>query len=260
VTKANLHNTLFWSVTNSAGKVEDFLTFPSDSGKALFTTDSQGNLLHELTAPTANNELGLPAADEYFRAGKPFVPTDVERVGGLLYVTTGYSPGDFCLTARIMSVQPMNIAWNNLTFGGKGDRDDQFRTGHGITLVADPSKGWRLAISDRPVSKVKHFSPKGQFLDLQELPKGSLPCDVYQDGEYTVIPCLDGPDKTKGAPIYLMKDEKIISTLMLKEDLGLREFTHVHNAVSRTVDGVMYIFAQAWNPGGFVILKQAFLK
>jgi hypothetical protein len=43
---------------------------------------------------------------------------------------------------------------------------------------------------------------------------------------------------------------------MPKEDLGLENFKHVHNAVLREYNNKLYIIAQAWNPGDFAILEQ----
>jgi hypothetical protein len=43
---------------------------------------------------------------------------------------------------------------------------------------------------------------------------------------------------------------------MPKEDLGLTNFKHVHNAVFREYGNKLYIIAQAWNPGDFAILEQ----
>ena len=42
---------------------------------------------------------------------------------------------------------------------------------------------------------------------------------------------------------------------MIKEDLGLEKFTHIHNATIREIGGKLYIIAQAWNPGDFAILR-----
>ena len=39
-----------------------------------------------------------------------------------------------------------------------------------------------------------------------------------------MVPALEGPDKTKGAPIYILENEKLVSTIMIKEDLGLPNF------------------------------------
>jgi hypothetical protein len=50
--------------------------------------------------------------------------------------------------------------------------------------------------------------------------------------------------------------ETLISTTMPKEDLGLKNFKHVHNAALRKIGDKFYIIAQAWNPGDFAILEQ----
>ena len=48
----------------------------------------------------------------------------------------------------------------------------------------------------------------------------------------------------------------MVSTIMPKEDLGLENFKHIHNAVLHKVKEKFYIIVQAWNPGDFAILEQ----
>jgi hypothetical protein len=43
---------------------------------------------------------------------------------------------------------------------------------------------------------------------------------------------------------------------MPKEELGLSNFQHIHNAVIKKQGGKLFIIAQAWNPGDFAILEQ----
>ena len=74
--------------------------------------------------------------------------------------------------------------------------------------------------------------------------------------QYAIVGCLHGPDRSKGAPIYILKKDRVVSTIMPKEELGLERFQHIHNAVLRMLDGKLYILAQAWNPGDFAILEQ----
>ena len=88
------------------------------------------------------------------------------------------------------------------------------------------------------------------------LPAGSFPCDVDFEAGYAVVGCLHGADRSKGAPIYILKDDKVVSTIMPKEDLGLKNFQHIHNAVLVEREGKLFIIAQAWNPGDFAILEQ----
>ena len=171
----------------------------------------------------------------------------------LFYITTGYSDLDYVLTARIFTTKPFVAKWYDLAFGGKGAAAGQFGTGHGITVVPG---GKRLAVSDRPNSEIDLFTRYGHYRDTLQLPKGSFPCDIdYAEG-YAIVGCLHGPDRSKGAPIYLLKDEAVVSTIMPKEELGLEKFQHVHNAVLLVIGGKLYIVAQAWNPGDFAILEQ----
>jgi hypothetical protein len=197
--------------------------------------------------------VGHPTANDYFGAKGDFIPTDVEQLDGLLYMTTGYSKLDFVLTARILSTKPFKLAWHDLAFGGRGTGAGQFGTGHGITLRPGTKK---LDIADRPNSEIDQFTKHGQYLSTLKLPAGSFPCDIYHLRNYSVVGALHGPDKTKGAPIYILENDQLISTIMPKEELGLKNFQHIHNAVFREVGNNLYVIAQAWNPGDFAILEQ----
>ncbi len=248
VRDTNQHNTLIWYPANA----DPCLTFPSNDAGKVFTTTLEGKLVHTLEAPTGEEDLGNETATEYFRKKLKFTPTDVEQLDGLYYVATGYSPLDYVLTAKV-TLEPFDAKWNNLSFGGKGTGPGQFGTGHGITV---PRGAKRLDVADRPNSEIDRFSPDGKYLGTVPLPKGSLPCDTFYEGNVCVVGCLEGPDKAKGAPIYILEDDKLVSTLMPKEDLGLENFKHVHNAVCVLIDKKMYVIAQAWNPGDFAILEQ----
>ena len=115
----------------------------------------------------------------------------------------------------------------------------------------------RLDVADRPHSRFERFTRYGHYLSGLPMPSGSLPCDItYLDQKYSVAPALDGPDKKKGAPIYVLENEKLISTIMIKEDLGLPNFLHIHNAALRKIGSKFYILALAWNPCDFAILEQ----
>ena len=138
-------------------------------------------------------------------------------------------------------------------FGGRGTGVGQFGTGHGVTV--NPGKK-KIDISDRPNSEIDRFTPEGKYLETISLPKGSFPCDTSYDGQYMTIGALHGPDRTKGAPIYILEKDKVVSTIMAKEELGLVNFQHIHNATMRKVGKKLYIIAQAWNPGDFAILEQ----
>ena len=249
VTQVNMHNTTIWYGSEGT----PFLSFPANKTGQILTTSLDGKLVHTLGAPKGQEDLGQPAARDYFMGGGNFVPTDVEQLDGLFYVATGYSNLDFVLTARIASTSPFKAHWHDLAFGGKGSAPGQFGTGHGITV---PPGQNRIDVADRPNSEVERFTRYGHYLSTLKLPQGSFPCDIDYSGQYAVVGCLHGPNRSKGAPIYILDGDKLISTIMPKEDLGLENFQHIHNAVLRKMGGKFYVIAQAWNPGDFAILEQ----
>ncbi len=245
----NMHNALFWQ----GGDGTPFLTFPGNAAGKIFTTGLDGKLIHTLNAPDGKKDMGHPVATDYFAGRGNFVPTDVEQLDGIFYVPTGYSNLDFVLSAKILSTNPFKAEWNDLAFGGRGTGAGQFGTGHGVTI---PPGTKRIDIADRPNSEIDRFTRNGQYLSTLRMPLGSFPCDIYYMDEYAVVGSLYGPDRSKGAPVYLLENDQLVSTVMPKEDLGLANFTHVHNAVVKKMNGKLYIIAQAWNPGDFAIFEQ----
>jgi hypothetical protein len=246
----NLHDTNIWYGNDGT----PYLIFPANNEGKIFTTSLDGKLIHRLDAPTAADNFEQQAVHDYFLGGGNFAPTAVEYLEGLYYITTGYCNLDYVLTARVTIENNVQAAWNDLAWGGKGDGIGQFQTGHGITK---PPGQVRLDVADRPNSRFERFTRYGHYLSTLPMPSGSLPCDInYLDPQYSVVPALEGPDKKKGAPIYILENEKLVSTIMIKDDLGLPNFTHVHNAAIRKIGDKFYILALAWNPGDFAILEQ----
>ncbi len=245
----NMHNATIWYAADGT----PFMSFPGNGVNRVFTTTIDGKLVHTLAPPDGGTDLGYPVPTDYFAGRGNFIPTDVEYLDGMLYMTTGYSNLDFVLTARVLSTNPMRMQWHDLAFGGRGPGAGQFGTGHGITI---PPGTRRIDVADRPNSEIDRFTRYGQYLSTLRMPLGSFPCDIAYLGDYAVVGSLHGPDRSKGAPIYLMKNDQLISTVMPKEDLGLKNFQHIHNATLREVNGKLYIIAQAWNPGDFAILEQ----
>lgn len=245
----NLHNTAIWYGPDGT----PYLSFPANDAGRVFTTSLGGDLLNTLASPTGDDDLGLPSVRDYFAGGGAFVPTDVAFLEGLLYVTTGYSTLDTVLTARVSSYSPLRTAWHDLAFGGRGTGPGQFGTGHGITV---PPGMRRIDVADRLYGEIDRFTRYGQYLSTLKTPAGSLPCDIDYLGRYAVIGALEGPDKSRGAPIYVYEDDRLVSSVFPKDDLGLVNFKHIHNAVLRQAGGKLYIIAQAWNPGDFAVLEQ----
>ncbi len=246
----NLHDTTLWYAKDGS----PYLVFPANDAGKVFTTNLDGKLVNTLNAPSGDTQFEVPEIQQYFAGGGNFAPTDVEELDGFYYVTTGYSNLDYVLTAKILNLDPFETVWNDLAWGGKGDEHGQFRTGHGITVVPGTRQ---LDVSDRPHSRIERFSRYGRYLSTVPMPSGSLPCDISYLDQYAIVAALDGPDTSKGAPIYILENGKMISTIMPKEDLGLENFKHNHNAVLRRIGDKYYIIVQAWNPGDFAILEQA---
>ena len=248
VKDTNQHNTTL--VSSNGARL---LAFPGNEARRVYVTTMEGELVQTLEPPDPGADLGHSTVNDYFKAKGDFIPTDVEHLDGLLYITTGYSKLDFVLTARVAGSRPFRATWNNMAFGGKGTGAGQFGTGHGITV---PPGMKRIDVADRPNSEIDRFTPQGKYLSTVNLPKGSFPCDIQYLGRYAVVGALHGPDRTKGAPIYILEEDQVISTIMPKEELGLENFQHIHNAVLRQVGSKLYVIAQAWNPGDFAILEQ----
>ncbi len=248
VRDTNLHNSLIWFAMDGT----PYLAFPANDANKVFTLSLDGQLLNTIEPPTTV-KFANEAVTKYFADGGKFVPTDVEELNGTYYIPTGYSALDCVIEAKVTPGTEFKAEWSDQAFGGKGNGPGQFGTGHGIAVSPDRAY---VHVADRPNSQLERFKPNGDYVDTIELPKGSLPCDLAFESGYTVVGCLEGPDKTKGAPIYIVKDGQVVSTVMPKEELGLGQFAHVHNATMTSVDGRLYIIAQAWNPGDFAVFEQ----
>ncbi|MBM3797869.1 MAG: hypothetical protein FJW31_28345 [Acidobacteria bacterium] len=249
VRDASIHNATIFEGPDGA----PYLALPGNGVSKVFITNLEGKLVHTINAPDGTQEMGSTTANNYYLGRGNFIPTDVEYLNGLFYIATGYSNLDMILTAKVTSANPFRTEWNDLSFGGRGANPGQFGTSHGITI---PPGTTRIDVSDRPNAEIDRFNRHGHYLSTVRMPLGSLPCDIFYHGKYAVVGSLDGPDRSKGAPIYIMEDDKLISTVMVKEDLGLPNFLHIHNAVLRELNGKIYIIAQAWNPGDFAVLEQ----
>lgn len=245
----NLHNTTIWNAPDGTA----YLAFPGNGSASVYTTTLDGRLVHTLKTPAGGTDMGHPIATDYFAGRGSFIPTDVEQLDGMYYVSTGYSNLDFVLTAKIQPGSAFKAAWHDLAFGGRGTGQGQLGTGHGITV---PPGTKRVDVADRPNSEIERYTRYGQYMETLKMPLGSFPCDTYYHGKYLVVGSLHGPDRSKGAPIYIFEDDKLVSTVMPKEDLGLANFQHIHNAVMREYNGKLFLIAQAWNPGDFAILEQ----
>lgn len=246
----NLHDTALWIDPKDS---TPYLVFPANEVGKIFTTTLDGTLVSTLDAPTAGDAFEQPAVHDYFLGGGNFAPTGVTYLDGLYYVTTGYCNLDFVLTAQVPPGNASEAVWNDLAFGGRGDGPRHLQTGHAVTVYPGAKQ---LAVTDRRHSAIKRFTRYGHYLSTLPMPMGSLPCSIDFLDEYTLVPTLVGPEPGPGAPIYILRNDQLISSIFPKSDLGLENFQHNHKAVLRKVGGKLYIIVQAWNPGDFAILEQ----
>jgi len=239
LSKQSPHNaTIFY---DKEGK--PFLSFPLNKDGKVIITDLQGKVIHTLTNPQHNDD---------YKKNPKFSPTDTDVADGKLYIVTGYGK-DYVLTA-----DPFTGKWLPQYFGGKGVEDGKFNTGHGVTTVPGEKV---LYVSDRANSREQTFDYSGTHKNTFKLPGKCMPCDIDfhpSDPSLAVVGCLNGPnrDKSVGAPIYILKNNKVISTILPKKDLGVNLATYIHNAAWKVIDGKNYILCQSWNPGHFFVLKQ----
>ena len=213
VKNTNLHNTTIWHAADG----QSHLLFPGNEANKVFVMGLGGKLKTTLTTPDGGRS-GKFRPNDYFKASGKFVPTDVEQLDGKLYIATGYSKLDYVLTARILKTSPPELSWNNLSFGGKGTEPGQFNTGHGIRAP----KMKRLDIADRANGEIDRFSPNSKYFSTVNMPKDSFPCDTYFLGKYVAVASLNNPDKAKGAAVYILENDKVISTILPKEELASR--------------------------------------
>eukprot|EP00931_Biecheleriopsis_adriatica_P049800 TRINITY_DN28818_c0_g1_i1.p1 TRINITY_DN28818_c0_g1~~TRINITY_DN28818_c0_g1_i1.p1 ORF type:complete len:362 (-),score=46.83 TRINITY_DN28818_c0_g1_i1:367-1380(-) len=153
------------------------------------------------------------------------------------------------------NIYPFHIdgTFMNITYGGKGGRDQhgKFSTNHGCTW--DPRKGL-IGVSDRANSRIEYFevdpeSPnKFEYKTTFDLRPsqgdGTLPCNIriYPEQESrAIIPDLAGPVQV------LDRHDNVISVVDVSGLLGETEGTkHPHDAIFLP-NGDMVV--AAWNPG-----------
>jgi hypothetical protein len=238
----NLHNTKIWYAPDGT----PFLSFPANDAGRVFTTSLAGELLNTLARPTDERRV-RPALGARLLRGRRRVRPHRRRVPrrAALHHHRIFEPRHRPHRARDeLSSAESGVVRPRLRRSGTGP--GQLGTGHGIT---DPAGNERIDVADRANGEIDRFTRHGQYLSTLRMPMGSLPCDIDYLGRYAVVAALDGPDKSKGAPIYLLEDDRLVSTIFPKDDLGLVNFKHVHNAVLREAGGKLYDHRPGLEPG-----------
>jgi len=225
---------------------EPRLVLPANDAEMVVVLSLDGAL--ELRLPR-------PELDAYQQRETPFKPTDAAYADGTLYVADGYGAN------HISTADLRARAWTG-SFAGKTDdpaAPGLFGTAHGLSFRPG---GRELAIADRPHARFQHFGHDGHFHSAHATPHGSKPCGIdylEQGGRwYGLVSSLDDPEQGRAAPIYVLDAEsyEVLSTIRPKQDLGVEQADHIHNAVWYRHRGRLYLVCQAWNPGHYFVLAQ----
>ncbi|MDG2083966.1 MAG: hypothetical protein P8K66_03255 [Planctomycetota bacterium] len=251
IVNANMHNTTILRVEKKR-----FLILPSDEAQKVFVCSDSGKVIRVFDNPYATGK----GATEAFRV------CDVEIIDGFLYAANGYANNVVFVADPLQGVDgnPVKGAWSPFTFGGSGTDHGKFGTAHGITRIPGSDA---FTVADRANARLETFLVGGQYLGGINFEPGTMPCDVDYVDRVAVVGCLKGAGGKTPAPIHILEEGNLVSTLRLQEDLGLEGWTHVHNAAVRSIapEGKLgmprlMIIASSWNPGRIAILEQIIPK
>ena len=180
-----------------------------------------GVLLFDISNPTNPNYLSTIQAENAW---------DVAIDDYHIYIADGY--GSNYITKADLITQK----WKSI-FAGKTEDPKMpglFGTAHGLNPSPD---GKHLSITDRPHSRLEHFTFEGEFKESYQIPDGSKPCGIdfieWQGRSLALIGSLSDPDENKPAPIYILdaNSYEVLSTIRPKEDLNIELADHIHNTI-----------------------------
>ncbi|NND05231.1 MAG: hypothetical protein HKN87_02525 [Saprospiraceae bacterium] len=244
--KDNIHGIVFF-----VHKGKKLLAL-AQNGKRVLITTIEGEIVSDILKPKGI-EFDYPRANYFFSSSASnFGVTDVTYYDSTIYVAHGYSKGDFVLT---IVENDGCWDWGKLAWGGKGDLPGQFMTAHGIYAHDD-----HIYVANRAAGQVVQFTPEGEFVEMfQEIPDGSLVCNVSYKDEHYFFNALSALGDQKSAPIYAHTGDKLVSTI-IPGDLDIPVITNIHHVWPHHVMGDdgskhLYLLVHAWNKGKYAVLK-----
>lgn len=243
--KDNVHGIVFF-----IHKGKKYLAVAQE-GKRVLVMTLDGTIVSEILKPTGT-EFNFAEANTFFGSkDSNFGVTDVTYLKGILYVSHGYSKGDF-----VMTIKEKNgvWSWGKLAWGGKGDNPGQFQTAHGIYAHEN-----HILVANRAAGQVVKFTRKGKFVKIFDgIPVGSLVCNVAYKSEHYFLNALSAIGDQKSAPIYVHTGEKLVSTI-IPGDLDIPVLTNIHQVwphiVTENGSKQLYLLVHGWNKGKFAVLK-----
>lgn len=244
----NIHGIVFFKHDG-----QKYLAVAQNNNRRVLVMDLTGKVVQELGSPKGG-EFNFDKANTYYQGKRSrFVVTDVTYLDGKLYAVTGYSPGDFVLSAEIKEGK---WSWGPWAWGGKGRKPGEFKTAHGIFAHED-----HLYVANREAHQVVKFTKTGKLIELvKDIPRGSRVCNVAFQAKHFFFCPLMRVGKQRSAPIYAHTGEKLVSTIIPGE-LGIPVLNNIHHVWPHTVknaDGSkqLYLLVHGWNKGKYAVLKR----
>jgi hypothetical protein len=244
--KDNIHGIVFF-----VHKGVKYLAVAQE-GKRVLVLTLDGKIVSEILKPSGT-EFKFAVANEFFASeDSNFGVTDVTYLKGTIYVAHGYSKGDFVMTIK---EKDGVWSWGKLAWGGKGDNPGQFKTAHGVYAHDN-----HILVANRAAGQVVKFTTKGKFVEtFNDIPEGSLVCNVSYKSEHFFLNALSAIGEQKSAPIYAHTGEKLISTI-IPGDLDIPILTNIHQVWPHFVETEngskqLYLLVHGWNKGKFAVLK-----
>lgn len=216
---------------------------------------NRGKVVARLSAPKGD-EFDNPTVNEYYAGGGAFVPCDAVwlPVAKRLIVVTGYSPGDYAISASLIDG---TWQWSGPAFGGKEAKGGPFNTAHGIEVkqVADQET---IEVASRGHGRIYGFTPSGAMIKTEgsdkdyyvQLPSQSTPCNLSFLDDQSFIPLLNSiPDIEGFAPVLVMQNNRLIGSLVPSRFDGLEYMHHMHGFKAFERDGKLFGVALSWPDG-----------
>ena len=212
---------------------ESYWTFASTNTKEVVVC-KRGEIVATLSKPKGT-EFNNDTVNKYYADGGAFVPCDVVYApqAQSLIVVTGYAPGDYALSAKLVDG---TWQWTGAAWGGKVNKGGPFSTAHGVEVTSIDGKEV-IEIASRGHGRIIGFTAEGEMVSLPgagddkyiELPKRSNPCNVYHAGSEIFLPLLNPLADTNGlAPVLIIADGKPTGQLIPAEYEGLELMVHMH--------------------------------
>ena len=244
--KDNIHGIVFF-VHN--GKKQLAI---AQEGKRVLVLNLDGTIVSDILKPKGV-EFDFDLANEFFSSEESnFGVTDVTYLDGTIYVAHGYSKGDFVMT---ITENMGSWDWGGLAWGGKGEESGQFRTAHGVY-----AHDGHILVANRAAGQVVKFTKEGEFVrTFDDIPEGSLVCNVSYKSEHFFFNALSALGGAKSAPIYAHTGDKLVSTV-IPGDLGIPVLTNIHHVWPHYVkeengSQQLYLLVHGWNKGKYAVLK-----